>query len=89
MNKPKASAGVIVKNREPDESAQPSESNDEKQAIEACIQDFMQALQANDTARMAEIVKNTHDLLHEYMDGNNNPEPHSYDAQNAIASKGE
>lgn len=69
LNKPKASAGVIIKERQPDQPDNDSDSSEpDLNSIEACIADFKSAMDAGDTKKAAEIVKNTHDLLHSFMD---------------------
>lgn len=70
--KPKFNPGIFNHKRKPDETTDGGvdqySQHSEVEAIEACIEDFIRALNNRDTKKMANIVKLAHDILHEYMD---------------------
>lgn len=65
-----------LKQRSPDNPAgDPSPEEDkELRELEEVIKDFMQAMSAKDSKRMANIVRMAHDILHDYMDAGNRSE---------------
>lgn len=63
--KPKANSGLIVQKRS---AIEPKEESNEIQDLEGYIEQFKQALEANDLKKMASIIKSAHNLLHEHMD---------------------
>lgn len=79
-------AGLIIKNRTPDEKPEEDQDNS-SYGVEACAKDLIDAVHAKDIKRVAEALKSAFDVLesipHEEI------EPHSYDAQNIKAAQGE
>lgn len=65
------SGSLTVKQRSPDIQEEPHQEDIELHELEEVVKDFMQALSANDTKRMASIVRMAHDILHDYMDAGN------------------
>lgn len=76
-----ASTGLIIKERQPDVS---EDQDDPSAAHEACGQAILQAIQSGDASGLASAIK---DLME--LDDSSDIEPHSYDAQNQLAAKGE
>lgn len=84
-NKNQGVAGLIIKQRTPDEKPQENQEDDQDAAINACAQDLISAVHARDVKAVAEAMRSAFDILesmpHEEMEHDENPEPHSYDAQ--------
>lgn len=79
--KPKQSsvAGLIIKNRAPDKS---NENEELEPSAEKCAQALLTAIQNQDKAGIVEAIKGI-------MTEKSEASPHSYDAQNQAAAKGE
>lgn len=73
------STGIIVKTREPDQKESQDDSNE---PIRACAQDLITAIHASDVDGAAEAIRSAFEIL---TNGPDQPEPHSYDAQNQEA----
>ena len=89
-NKQKQVAGLIIKQRAPDEKTegQEPEENDSAAAIEACARDLIMAVHAHDIQGAAEAMKAAFEILEAspHEEGEHT-EPHSYDAQNKKAAE--
>lgn len=84
-NKNQGVAGLIIKQRTPDEKPQENQDdNDQDAAIHACAQDLISAVHAHDVKATAEAMRAAFDILesmpHDEIE-HDKPEPHSYDAQ--------
>lgn len=79
-------AGVIISHRKPDEASQEQNPNDDS-GLEACASDLIDAIQSQDTKRAAAAIRAAFEVLEseEEDEGDEAPEPHSYDAQNEQA----
>lgn len=82
-NKERQVAGVIMKTRSSDES---EEQDDSSAAIDACSRDLIDAIAANNVKLVSEAIKSAFDILQSMPE--DSVEPHSYDAQNIKAAKG-
>lgn len=84
-NKQSSVAGLIIKNRAPDE---PVESEDPAAAIEACASALVSAIHSKDPKAVAEALKDAFAIL-DSMPHEEGPhiENHSYDSQNQKAAK--
>lgn len=74
----KQQTGVIVKERQPDEHAEP------KSDIEECIKDILKACEAKDIKALAHLFRELHDELHKEMDKGQDD---SYEAMNEKAGE--
>lgn len=72
-------AGLIIKNRTPDESSEKPEAD---KSAEQCARDLIMALQNQDKAGIVKAIK---DIMFE----KSSTEPHSYASQNQAAAKDE
>lgn len=79
--KPKQSsvAGLIIKNRTPDK---PNENEELDKSAEQCAQDLLTAIQNQDKPGIIEAIKGI-------MTEKSEASPHTFDAQNQAAAKGE
>ena len=88
-------AGLIMKNRAPDEheskeedkdDEQPDESDDSSAAIESCARDLIRAVKADDIKGVAEAIQSAFEILDSepHVEGEH-ISPHSYEAQNKKA----
>ncbi len=76
-------AGVIIKNRTPDKTEVPEEKN----SIEDCAQDLINAIHAQDKAN---VIKALRDIIEKIASSpKETASPHTYDAQNIKAAKSE
>jgi hypothetical protein len=84
------SSGLLVKTREPDAKPDGEESEDDSSAaIESCAAALISAIHAHDIKGASEALKDAFEILESMPHDENNEEKHSYDAQNALAAKGD
>jgi hypothetical protein len=76
-------AGLIIKNRTPDK---PKESEELDKPAEDCAQALITAIHAQDKAGVIGAMKELMESLK--SEPKEDAEPHSYEAQNAAAAKG-
>lgn len=56
-------AGIIVKQRKPDEKPENAEEDDKDAAIHACAQDLINAIHGHDVKAAAEAIKSAFEIL--------------------------
>lgn len=78
-------SGLIVKTRAAD--APKEDQDDPKAAIMSCARDLINAIHSRDEAATAEAIQAIIDVVEPSAD-DSDASPHSYDAQNAAAAKG-
>lgn len=86
--KDQGSAGLIIKNRTPDEK--PEQEDDKDAAIHACAQDLIDSIHNRDVKGAAEAIRSAFDILESlpHEEGpHEGPEPHSYESQNQKAGQ--
>lgn len=89
-DKQKQVAGLIIKNRKPDEKPQDQqqEPDDSAAAIESCADALINAIHSKDVQAAAQALKDAFDILESEEDEQEeSASPHSYDAQNQLAAK--
>lgn len=85
-NKQGQVVGIIMKTREPDNK----EENNNSHAIDACAKDLIDAIHTKDIKRVAEAIQSAFEILENSDNSEKSSiEPHSYQAQNIAAAKGE
>ena len=85
-NKTGQVAGIIMKTRSPDEDKEP---NDDSAAIDACAKDLIEAVHSRDTKRVAEAIKSAFEILESMPHEESDVSPHTYEAQNIKAARGD
>ncbi len=86
-NKDASVAGLIIKNRTPDEKPE-QDQDDSSAAIESCAQELIRAVHAKDTKAVSEALKDAFEILESMPhEEGEHVEPHSYDAQNIKAGE--
>ena len=85
LQKNRQNAGVIVKERQPDEK-----TGDEIQpdSLEDCVERLIKAFASKDKAQIAQALRDVHDELHLEM-SENKEKSNSYDEQNEKAASKE
>lgn len=74
--------GIIVKNRAPDEKPE-QDQDDPSAAIRACSRALIDAVHRSDEQGVADALSDAFEILGSKADDEaDQPEPHSYDAQN-------
>lgn len=76
-NKMNQGSGVIIKNREPDESQEV-----QPDSLEDCVEHLLSAIASKDKSAIAQALRDVHDELHLEMSEKSN----SYDKQNEEAA---
>lgn len=87
--KDQGSAGLIIKNRTPDEKPD-NQEDDKDTAIHACAQDLINSVHNRDVKGAAEAMRSAFEILDSmpHQEGpHEGPEPHSYEAQNIKAGQ--
>lgn len=74
-------AGLIIKNRAPDEKPAEDQSDDPAAAIESCAEELIRAVHARDVKAVSAAIKDAFDIL-ESM-------PHDENENNSFASQNE
>jgi hypothetical protein len=75
-------AGLIIKNRTPDVSSEP-EDTDDSRSPEECAQSLIDAVHTNSTAGVVDAMRGLMESLeNEEPEEESSVEPHSYEAQN-------
>lgn len=83
-------AGIIVKNRQPDEKPDSEDKDDPSAGIHACAQALINAVHSKDAKGVSEALKDAFAILDsEPHEEGEHISPHSYDAQNQKAASGE
>jgi hypothetical protein len=78
--------GILTKTRTPDEK--PSEESNDIDSIEVCAKDLIRAVHGQDAKGAAEAIRSAFQILDsEPHEEGPHVEPHSYAAQNQLASK--
>ncbi len=82
----KSVAGLIIKNRTPDESPEQVEQEESADSIDSCSKALISAVQAGDIKAVSAALKDAFTIL----DSQPHEEgPHTYEAQNQAAAKKE
>jgi hypothetical protein len=82
-------AGLLVKNREPDENTQDSDDDTPEYNQEDCARDIMHALKTDDAELFASALNEFIQNSGQEPGGDeaSSPSPHTYDAQNMKAGE--
>lgn len=77
-------AGLIIKNRKPDEKPESEQQDDKSAAHEACASALLKAIEMKDIKGIADALQHAFEL----MDSEPHEEsPHTYEAQNQKAAE--
>lgn len=78
-------SGIIIKNRQPDETKNESEQDDPQAGKEACGRAILAAIKMDDAVALCEAIKDLMDLGD--SEASESISPHSYEAQNIKAGQ--
>jgi hypothetical protein len=84
-NKQASVAGVIVKQREPDEKPE-SDQDDSSAGVESCAQELIRAIHAKDAKSVANAMRDLMEVI-EASPEDESEEKHTYEAQNIKAAE--
>lgn len=80
-------AGLLIKTRAPDEHDQSEDKDDPSAAHEACGQAIIDAINSGSASAVASAMQDMYEMCESSPEASE-ASPHSYDAQNELASKG-